>query len=86
MLNPEDIKQVFFHCNFKDPAGFYANDVDILEFGQKIAAFALAQKKPMTEDEVLDFMLGINLTENGDALLDRVKTLVRAVEKFHRIT
>ena len=85
MLDPKDIKQVFFYCNHKDPAGFYANEVDVIEFGQKIAAFALAQRKPMTEDEVIDFMINIELTENGDALLDRLKTLIRKVEEFHGI-
>jgi hypothetical protein len=85
MLKTEDIKQVFFHCNHTDPNGHYADEVDIIEFGQKIAAFALAQKKPMTEGEVVDFMMNIKLTENGDALLDRVKALVRSVEEFHGI-
>ena len=84
MLNPEDIKQVFFHCHHKDINGYYANDVDIMEFGQKIAAFALAQKKPMTEDQVVDFMLSVELPSQED-LLERVKALVRAVEHFHGI-
>jgi hypothetical protein len=39
----------------------------------------------MTEDEAIDFMININLTENGDALLDRLKTLIRKVEEFHGI-
>lgn len=82
-LNPEDIKQVFFYCDNKDPSGYYANDVDVIEFGQKIAAFALAQRKPMTEDQVLDFMLSVK--PEGNALLDRVKALVRSVEAFHGI-
>jgi hypothetical protein len=84
-MNPEDIKQVFLQCDNRDPNGFYANDVDILEFGQKMSAFALAQRKPMSEDQILDFMMSIKLTENGDALLDRVTTFVRAVEQFHGI-
>lgn len=84
-MNPEDIKQVFFHCHHKDPNGFYANEVDVIEFGQKMAAYALAQKKPMDESEILDFMVNVKLTENGEDLLNRVKTLVRAVEKFHGI-
>lgn len=84
-MNCEDIKQIFFHCNNKDPDGFYANDVDIFEFGQKIAAFALAQKKPMDDDEVVDFMINTNLMQNGDELFNRVKTLIRSVERFHGI-
>lgn len=85
MLDPKDIKQVFFHCTHKDSQGFYADEVDIIEFGQKIAAFALAQKKPMTDDQILDFMLEVKVGGNGDALLDRVRTLIRGVEAFHGI-
>ena len=85
MLNNEDIKQVFFHCSNEDPGGFYADEVDIIEFGQKIAAFALAQKKPMTEDEIVDFMINVDLKENGNSLFKRVESLVRAVERFHGI-
>jgi hypothetical protein len=85
MISPEDIKQVFFYCENTDPDGYYADGVDILEFGQKIAAFALSQKKPIDDGEILDFMLGVNLTANGYELFDRVKTLVRAVEGFHSI-
>jgi hypothetical protein len=85
MLDPKDIKQVFFYCDNKDPEGFYANDVDILEFGQKVAAFALAQRKPMSDEDVVDFMLTVKTDENGPNLFDRVKTIVRAVEKFHEI-
>ena len=83
MIDNEDIKQIFFHCTHKDPNGFYANDVDIIEFGQKVAAYALSQKKPMSEDDILDFMMNIKL--DGDALLDRVKSVVRSVESFHGI-
>ena len=84
-IERDDIKQIFFYCNFKDPNGFYADDVDIMEFGEKVAAFVRAQQKPMTEDEILDFMINVNLAENGPELLNRIKTLVRAVEAFHNI-
>lgn len=84
-LSLEDIKQVFFHCNHTDPHGHYANEVDVLEFGQKIAAFALAQRKPMTEDEIVDFMINVDIKENGNSLMNRVTSMVRAVERFHGI-
>lgn len=84
-LDPNDIKQVFFYCDHRDPNGFYANDVDVLEFGQKIAAFALAQKKPMSEDQLLDFMYTVKVRQNGDELLTQMKTLVKAIEEFHGI-
>lgn len=84
-LSLDDIKQVFFHCHHKDPDGFYADEVDIIEFGRKMVAFDRAQRHPMTEDQILDLMLSVDLTSNGDALLDRVTALVRAVEKIHGI-
>lgn len=84
-LSPDEIKQVFFHCDHKDPNGFYADDVDIVEFGQKIAEYALAQRKPMTDDQILDFMCTVDLKTNGDQLLDRVKSLIRTLEDFHGI-
>ena len=85
MLSPDEIKQVFFHCHHKDPNGFYANDVDIVEFGQKIAAFALSQKKPMTDSEVLDLMMSVELSKVKDEVFERLKAVIRSVESFHGI-
>jgi hypothetical protein len=45
MLSPEDIKQIFFRCSHKDPQGFYADEVDIIEFAKKIEAFVIEQQK-----------------------------------------
>ena len=42
MISEDDIKQVFFLCHHKDPKGFYADGVDIIEFGKKIAALVEA--------------------------------------------
>lgn len=38
-MTDEEIKQVFFYVDDKDPEGLYADDVNILDFGRKIAAF-----------------------------------------------
>ncbi len=84
-MSPEDLKQIFFHCHHKDINGYYANDVDIIEYGQKVAAFALAQRKPMSELEIMDLMLNNRTDQNGTALLDRMTVVIRAVEKFHGI-
>ena len=49
MISEDDIKQVFFRCHHKDPKGFYADGVDIIEFGQKLAALIeakLSKKNP----------------------------------------
>lgn len=40
MLSNEEIKQIFFYCDNKDPNGSYADNVDIFEFGKKVAAVA----------------------------------------------
>lgn len=85
MLKPEDIKQVFFHCTHKDPAGFYANEVDVIEFGQKVAAFALAQKRPMTDEQIVNLMMTVELGDSENPILDRLRPVIRAVESFHGI-
>ena len=49
MLTDDDIKQVFFQCDNKDPKGFYPTEVDIFEFARKIEAlilYDLAKKAP----------------------------------------
>ena len=38
MIADELIQQVFFYCENNNPDGCYASDVDIFEFGQKLAA------------------------------------------------
>jgi len=42
MLTNDDIKQIFFYCENRDPNGFYADGVDILEFAKKLEALILA--------------------------------------------
>ena len=44
MLTNEDIKQIFFQCEHKDPKGFYADEVDIIEFAKKIEAKVLEKQ------------------------------------------
>jgi len=39
MLNEETIKQIYFYCDEKLPDGIYADEVDIIQFANKIAAF-----------------------------------------------
>jgi hypothetical protein len=38
MLSEELIKQVYFYCDEKLPDGIYADEVDIIQFANKIAA------------------------------------------------
>ena len=39
MLNEEIIKQIYFYCDEKLPNAIYADEVDIIQFAEKIAAY-----------------------------------------------
>jgi hypothetical protein len=39
MLSEETIKQIYFYCDEKRPDAIYADDLDIVQFANKIAAF-----------------------------------------------
>jgi hypothetical protein len=39
MLGEETIKQIYFYCDEKRPDAIYADEVDIIQFANKIAAF-----------------------------------------------
>jgi len=38
-LSEETIKQIFFYCDEKLPDSLYADEVDIIQFAHKIAAY-----------------------------------------------
>jgi len=40
MLSEEEIRQVYFYCDEKLPNAIYADEVDIIQFAHKIAAYA----------------------------------------------
>lgn len=42
-----DIKKIFLECDHRDPDGLYADEVDIIEFGNKLIA---AARKAERED------------------------------------
>lgn len=60
MITAEDIKQVYFYCDHKDPNGFYADGVDIIEFGKKVAAFTEVQAKKVERQKCVDFIAQTN--------------------------
>jgi hypothetical protein len=39
MLSEETIKQIFFYCDLHEPNAVVADDVDIVQFANKIAAY-----------------------------------------------
>lgn len=60
MVTDNDIKQVYFYCDNKDPNGFYADGVDIVEFGKKVAAFAEVEAKKMEREKCVNFIAQTN--------------------------
>jgi hypothetical protein len=42
-LSEETVKQIFFYCDEKRPNSLYADEVDILQFAEKIALFIAPQ-------------------------------------------
>ena len=70
MLSNDEIKQIFFHCNNKSPDGSYADDVDILEFGQKVAAVVALKAVKEERQKCIEFVMSLN-TEVGRALAEK---------------
>lgn len=61
MLSEEEIKQIFFYCDNKDPNGFYANDVDIIEFANKVAAVAIIDGARKERQHCVEFVRTLNV-------------------------
>ena len=70
MISDEDIKQIFFYCDHRDPNGSYADGVDILEFGKKLSAFVAAQAAREERVKCIEFVNSLN-TEVGKALAEK---------------
>jgi hypothetical protein len=60
MMTDEDIRQIFLYCENKDPEGLYADEVDVLEFGKKIAAVASVQARRAEREFCVDFVNTLN--------------------------
>lgn len=45
MLSPETVKQVFFYCDIHEPDAVLADDVDIVQFANKIEEVAAIEHK-----------------------------------------
>lgn len=70
MVSNEDIKQIFFYCDHKDPNGSYADGVDIFEFGQKVAAVVAIQAAKEEREKCIEFVMSLN-SEVGKALAEK---------------
>ena len=70
MLSNEEVKQIFFYCNNKSPDGCFANEVDILEFGHKVAAVAVQKAVKEERKKCIEFVTSLNI-EIGKALAQK---------------
>lgn len=60
MISDADIKQIFFYCDNKDPNGSFADGVDILEFGKKVAAVAEVDGRKAEREKCVNFIAQTN--------------------------
>ena len=70
MLSNEELKQIFFHCDNKSPDGCFADDVDILEYGHKVAAVVIQKAVKVEREKCIEFVMSLN-TEVGKALAEK---------------
>lgn len=69
MLTATEIKAIFLECNNKNPDGLYADDVDLLEFAEKLAE-VVSKKATLQERETcVKFVRSLNV-EVAKALED----------------
>lgn len=61
-----DIKKIFLECDHRDPDGLYADDVDIIEFGNKLIAAA----RKVEREDCVSFVRTLN-KEVANALHNR---------------
>lgn len=47
-MTDDDIKQIFFYCDVHQPNAIIADEVDIIQFARKVAAFV---EKEIREEE-----------------------------------
>lgn len=69
-LDKDDIRQVFVACDFIDPDGLYANDVDIFEFADKLIQVASFKVARAEREKCIEFVESLN-TEVAKALKEK---------------
>jgi hypothetical protein len=60
ILEKKDIGAIFRACNFKDPDGLYADDVDIYEFADKIEQTIVYRVAQAERAACIDFVRSLN--------------------------
>jgi len=72
MLTNDQIKAVFLECNNKSPDGIYADDVDVIEFANKLEEFLGAEFSKREQAKCIKFVRSLNV-EAAKALEDWLK-------------
>lgn len=70
-MTDDDIKQIFFYCDQHEPNAIIADEVDIVQFARKIAAFIEPQIRADEHQRCTQIASDLN-TEVGK-ILDRLK-------------
>ena len=60
MLSDEQIRQIFFYVESKDPNGMYADEVDILEYAKKIEAYVRVEAMREERSACVKFVKSLN--------------------------
>jgi hypothetical protein len=71
MLSKEEVKQIFFYVTSEDPNGIYANEVDVLEYAQKIEAVVSIMARKAEHERCVKIVAEMN-REVAKGLLTQV--------------
>jgi hypothetical protein len=60
MLTDDKIKKLFLECEHNDPNSLYADEVDVIEFGRKIASAVEAQARKAEREFCVQVVKSLN--------------------------
>jgi hypothetical protein len=72
ILDEDTVKQIFFYCDNKDPNGMYADEVDLLEFANKLEDYLTAQIQKAEHARCVKLVASVN--EPVARMLDGLKS------------
>jgi len=59
-LSDETIKQIYFYCDTNDPAAIIADEVDIVQFANKLLAYAHPHLAKAEHERCVQVVQGMN--------------------------
>ena len=59
-LTDETIKQIYFYCNTDDPKAIIADEVDIIQFANKLLAYAHPHLAKAEHERCVQIVQGLN--------------------------